>query len=80
MSVRGGAAADSPLHLGDGRNPSCATVEAGKNTQQPLLDNVPTAVLSGLTGGQKQATTLVLGSTDQFIGIQGYAGGGKQHS
>ncbi|KKY80319.1 conjugal transfer protein TraI [Enterobacter cloacae] len=53
------------------------TVEAGKNTQQPLLDNVPTAVLSGLTGGQKQATTLVLGSTDQFIGIQGYAGVGK---
>lgn len=53
------------------------TVEDGKNTQQPLLDNVPAAVLNGLTGGQKQATTLVLGSTDQFIGIQGYAGVGK---
>ncbi|EIQ7174389.1 conjugal transfer protein TraI, partial [Escherichia coli] len=52
------------------------TVEDGKNTQQPLHDNVPAAVLNGLTGGQKQATTLVLGSTDQFIGIQGYAGVG----
>jgi len=53
------------------------TVEAGKNTQQPLLDNVPQAVLNGLTSGQKQSTTLVLGSTDQFTGIQGYAGVGK---
>ena len=53
------------------------TVEDGKNTQQPLLDNVPMEVLNGLTGGQKQATTLVLGSTDQFTGIQGYAGVGK---
>lgn len=53
------------------------TIEEGKNTQQPLLDNVPPAVLNGLTAGQKQGTTLVLGSTDQFIGIQGYAGVGK---
>ncbi|WP_237764277.1 AAA family ATPase [Enterobacter hormaechei] len=35
------------------------------------------AVLNGLTDGQKKATTLVLGTTDQFIGIQGYAGVGK---
>jgi ABC-type uncharacterized transport system ATPase component len=48
-----------------------------KNTQQPLLEQVPDAVLNGLTGGQKAATTLVLGTTDQFIGIQGYAGVGK---
>jgi ABC-type uncharacterized transport system ATPase component len=34
-------------------------------------------VLNGLTGGQKAATTLVLGTTDRFIGIQGYAGVGK---
>ncbi|MDW2744995.1 MULTISPECIES: conjugative transfer relaxase/helicase TraI [Atlantibacter] len=53
------------------------TVEEGKNTQQPLLDQVPSAVLNGLTAGQKQATTLVLSSTDQFTGIQGYAGVGK---
>lgn len=52
-------------------------VSEGKNTQQPLLEQVPDAVLDGLTGGQKAATTLVLGTTDQFIGIQGYAGVGK---
>jgi hypothetical protein len=51
-------------------------VEEGKGTQQPLLEQVPEAVLNGLTDGQKKATTLVLG-TDQFIGIQGYAGVGK---
>lgn len=53
------------------------TVEEGKNTQLPLLDQVPDVVLNGLTEGQKQSTTLVLGTTDQFIGIQGYAGVGK---
>lgn len=52
-------------------------VDEGKNTQQPLLDQVPRDVLNGLTSGQKQATSLVLGSTDQFTGIQGYAGVGK---
>ncbi|EPU6130791.1 conjugative transfer relaxase/helicase TraI [Enterobacter kobei] len=52
-------------------------VSEGKNTQQPLLEQVPDAVLNGLTGGQKAATTLVLGTTDRFIGIQGYAGVGK---
>lgn len=52
-------------------------VEEGKGTQQPLLEQVPGAVLNGLTEGQKKATTLVLGTTDQFIGIQGYAGVGK---
>nr|QLG00482.1 IncF plasmid conjugative transfer DNA-nicking and unwinding protein TraI [Leclercia adecarboxylata] len=52
-------------------------VEEGKNTQQPLLDQVPADVLSGLTKGQKAATSLVLGSTDQFTGVQGYAGVGK---
>lgn len=52
-------------------------VDEGKNTQQPLLDQVPADVLSGLTRGQKAATSLVLGSTDQFTGVQGYAGVGK---
>jgi len=52
-------------------------VAEGKNTQQPLLDQVPADVLSGLTKGQKAATSLVLGSTDQFTGVQGYAGVGK---
>ncbi|HFX7235010.1 TPA: conjugative transfer relaxase/helicase TraI domain-containing protein [Citrobacter farmeri] len=52
-------------------------VEEGKGTQQPLLEQVPEAVLNGMTDGQKKSTTLVLGTTDQFIGIQGYAGVGK---
>ncbi|POT24484.1 conjugative transfer relaxase/helicase TraI [Citrobacter freundii] len=52
-------------------------VEQGKNTQLPLLDHVPEGVMNGLTEGQRKSTTLVLGSTDQFIGIQGYAGVGK---
>lgn len=52
-------------------------VDEGKNTQQPLLEQVPADVLNGLTNGQKQATSLVLGSTDRFTGIQGYAGVGK---
>ncbi|EHA0391971.1 conjugative transfer relaxase/helicase TraI [Salmonella enterica] len=52
-------------------------VEEGKNTQQPLLEQVPADVLSDLTTGQKAATSLVLGSRDQFVGIQGYAGVGK---
>ncbi|EHN8834566.1 conjugative transfer relaxase/helicase TraI [Enterobacter hormaechei] len=52
-------------------------VDEGKNTQQPLLDQVPADVLNGLTKGQKAATSLVLGSTDQFTGVQGYAGVGK---
>lgn len=52
-------------------------VEEGKGTQQPLLEQVPEAVLNGLTDGQKKSTTLVLGTKDQFIGIQGYAGVGK---
>ncbi|MDP5163396.1 conjugative transfer relaxase/helicase TraI [Enterobacter ludwigii] len=52
-------------------------VEEGKGTQQPLLEQVPEAVLNGLTDGQKKSTALVLGTTDQFIGIQGYAGVGK---
>lgn len=53
------------------------TVEEGKHTQTPLLDKVPDAVFNGLTAGQKASTSLVLGSTDQFTGIQGYAGVGK---
>lgn len=52
-------------------------VEEGKGTQQPLLEQVPEAVLNGLTDGQKKSTTLVLGTKDQFIGVQGYAGVGK---
>lgn len=52
-------------------------IDEGKNTQIPLLDKVPEAIFSGLTKGQQSATRLVLGSTDQFVGLQGYAGVGK---
>ena len=53
------------------------TIEAGKDTQTPLMDQVDPKLLNGLTSGQKQAAQLVLGSRDQFTGIQGYAGVGK---
>ncbi|EOE5320724.1 conjugative transfer relaxase/helicase TraI [Providencia rettgeri] len=53
------------------------TILAGKDTQAPLMASVPEAQLNGLTSGQKAATELILGSRDQFVGIQGYAGVGK---
>nr|WP_318384819.1 conjugative transfer relaxase/helicase TraI [uncultured Enterobacter sp.] len=52
-------------------------IDEGKNTQEQLLEQVDPRLLDGLTGGQKAAARLVLGTTDQFIGIQGYAGVGK---
>lgn len=52
-------------------------VDEGKNSQQPLLETVDTSLLDGLTAGQKQSALLILGSRDQFVGIQGYAGVGK---
>jgi hypothetical protein len=77
LSVSAGRAGTGfPVHLGDGESHS-ARGGGRKGTQQPLLEQVPEAVLNGLTDGQKKATTLVLGTTDQFIGIQGYAGVGK---
>ena len=52
-------------------------ITAGKNTQLPLMPEVPPSLLSGLTDGQKAATTLILQSTDRFTAVQGYAGVGK---
>lgn len=49
----------------------------GKNTQPALVPQVDESLLNGLTDGQKTATRMVLGTTDQFIGVQGYAGVGK---
>ena len=51
--------------------------ERGKNTQVPLMTQVDPALLTGLTQGQKEATTLILQSPDRFTGVQGYAGVGK---
>ncbi|EJG2388475.1 conjugative transfer relaxase/helicase TraI [Kluyvera ascorbata] len=53
------------------------TIEDGKNTQPPLMEHVDDKLLDGLTVGQKTATREVLGTTDQFVGVQGYAGVGK---
>ncbi|WP_238085644.1 conjugative transfer relaxase/helicase TraI [Pseudescherichia vulneris] len=52
-------------------------IDEGKNTQSPLMEQVDPKLLAGLTAGQKQAASLVLATSDQFIGIQGYAGVGK---
>ncbi len=52
-------------------------ITEGKGTQEPLLEQVDMTLLDGLTSGQKDAALLVLRSTDQFTGIQGYAGVGK---
>lgn len=52
-------------------------IDDGKNAVEPLLGQVEPALLDGLTDGQKQAARLVLGTRDQFTGIQGYAGVGK---
>ncbi|HHT3529910.1 TPA: MobF family relaxase [Enterobacter asburiae] len=54
-----------------------SVITEGKNTQEPLMDKVDPALLAGLTSGQKESALLVLGSRDQFTGIQGYAGVGK---
>jgi|LIDZ01.1.fsa_nt_gi conjugative relaxase-like TrwC/TraI family protein len=52
-------------------------IERGKNTQVPLMAQVDPALLSGLTQGQKEATSLILQSPDRFTAVQGYAGVGK---
>ncbi|WP_373964388.1 MobF family relaxase [Kosakonia sacchari] len=52
-------------------------ITEGKNTREPLMDSVDPTLLAGLTSGQKESALLVLGSRDQFTGIQGYAGVGK---
>lgn len=52
-------------------------IDRGKNTQVPLMAQVDPALLSGLTQGQKAATSLILKSPDRFTAVQGYAGVGK---
>ncbi|MSE13740.1 conjugative relaxase [Pantoea agglomerans] len=52
-------------------------IERGKNTQIPLMAQVDPVLLSGLTQGQKEATSLILQSPDRFTAVQGYAGVGK---
>lgn len=52
-------------------------VVEGLDTQSSLLNHADPALFAGLTAGQQQASSLILGSTDRFIGIQGYAGVGK---
>ncbi|MFS7282023.1 conjugative transfer relaxase/helicase TraI [Serratia proteamaculans] len=52
-------------------------IESGKDTLSPLLEKADPTLLAGLTPGQRQSTEMVLGTRDQFVGIQGYAGVGK---
>lgn len=52
-------------------------VVEGLDTQSSLLSHADPALFAGLTVGQQQASSLILESTDRFIGIQGYAGVGK---
>jgi conjugative transfer relaxase protein TraI len=49
----------------------------GKSAVEPLMSSAPAHVAAGLTTGQQEATTLILTTTDRFVGIQGYAGVGK---
>ena len=54
----------------------------GRNRLQPILTNEKVHALlqhSDLNTGQRQAAALMLSSTNQVVGIQGYAGTGKSH-
>lgn len=53
------------------------TIARGKGAVEPMMKAVPEAFLTGLTEGQKAATSMVLESRDRFLAIQGFAGTGK---
>ena len=52
-------------------------VAEGLETQRALLADGGASLPAGLTEGQRQASRLILESTDRFVAIQGYAGVGK---
>ncbi len=49
----------------------------GKDAVAPLMDRVPASLMTDLTAGQREATRMILESTDRFTVVQGYAGVGK---
>lgn len=49
----------------------------GKDAVEPLMARVPGTLMEGLTSGQRNATRMILESTDRFTLVQGYAGVGK---
>ncbi|WP_447873127.1 conjugative transfer relaxase/helicase TraI [Serratia fonticola] len=49
----------------------------GKDAVAPLMHRVPVAQMEGLTSGQRNATRMILESSDRFTLVQGYAGVGK---
>ena len=55
-----------------------AHLHAGRGAGAPLMDlPAADAALEGLSEGQRAAATLILGSADRTVGVQGYAGTGK---
>ncbi|MRT06037.1 conjugative transfer relaxase/helicase TraI [Ewingella americana] len=49
----------------------------GKNAVAPLMHRVSGTLMDGLTCGQRNATRMILESSDRFTLVQGYAGVGK---
>ena len=57
-------------------------MKQGQGAVKPILESsdiVKNIIQTDLNAGQRDAVTLILGSSDRIIGVQGYAGTGKTH-